>query len=135
MIEVERYYRVLELEPGATAEEVHQGYLDMTWVWHPDRFVDHPRLQKKAHHKLQELNEAHERLRSFHATPRQQNLRAKSKSQVYRHSSRYSSDKSLTQKFSQSAETRAASGNSRKNNKKFVRRSVIKTSDFDEWLD
>lgn len=64
MIEAERYYRVLDLEPGATAEEVHQGYLDLTWVWHPDRFNGHPRLQQKAHCKLQELNEAHAQLRT-----------------------------------------------------------------------
>ena len=64
MLDVERYYRVLDLEPNASPEEVHQGYLDMTWVWHPDRFVGHPRLQRKAQHKLQELNEAHECLRS-----------------------------------------------------------------------
>jgi hypothetical protein len=64
MLDVERYYRVLDLDPNASPEEVHQGYLDMTWVWHPDRFVGHPRLQQKAQYKLQELNEAHERLRS-----------------------------------------------------------------------
>lgn len=64
MLDVERYYRALDLEPNASPEEVHQGYLDMTWVWHPDRFVGHPRLQQKAQYKLQELNEAHECLRS-----------------------------------------------------------------------
>lgn len=79
MLDVERYYRVLDLEPGASAEEVHQGYLDMTWVWHPDRFVGHPRLQQKAHYKLQELNEAHEQLRSCQLTPRTKDLRTKSK--------------------------------------------------------
>ncbi|EDX78360.1 DnaJ domain protein [Coleofasciculus chthonoplastes PCC 7420] len=63
MLDVERYYRVLDLDPSASPEEVHQGYLDMTWVWHPDRFVGHPRLQQKAQYKLQELNEAHECLR------------------------------------------------------------------------
>ncbi|NEO99414.1 MAG: J domain-containing protein [Symploca sp. SIO2E9] len=135
MIEAERYYRVLELEPGASPEEVHQGYLDMAWVWHPDRFVDHPRLQRKAHHKLQQLNEAHERLRSFHSNPRQQDLLTKSKSQTYRHSSRHSNEKSLTQKFSQSAATRTASGKSRNNYKNVVRRSVVKTNNFDAWLD
>lgn len=139
MIEAERYYRVLELEPGATAEEVHQGYLDMAWVWHPDRFVDHPRLQRKAHHKLQELNEAHEQLRSFHATPRHEDLRTKSKPQAYRyssrHSNRYSNDNSLTQKFSQSAANQTPSRNAPKNYKNVVRRSVVRANDFNDWLD
>lgn len=74
MIEAERYYRVLDLEPGATDEEVHQGYLDLTWVWHPDRFSGHPRLQQKAHCKLQELNEAHARLRLSHPIAHKQNI-------------------------------------------------------------
>lgn len=78
MLNVERYYRTLDLEPGATAEEVHQGYLDMTWVWHPDRFTGHPRLQQKAHHKIQELNEAHEQLRSWYPTPQRRTSPPKS---------------------------------------------------------
>lgn len=80
MLETERYYRILDLEPGASPEEVHQGYLDLTWVWHPDRFVGHPRLQQKALYKFQELNEAHERLRSFLPTFQKRDLRTKSKS-------------------------------------------------------
>lgn len=79
MIEAERYYRVLDLEPGASSDEVHQGYLDLTWVWHPDRFVGHPRLQQKAHCKLQELNEAHAQLRLCHPTPHKKDLRPPSK--------------------------------------------------------
>lgn len=78
MIEAERYYRVLDLDPGATEEEVHQGYLDLTWVWHPDRFTGHPRLQQKAHCKLQELNEAHARLRLCHPISHKKDLRTKS---------------------------------------------------------
>jgi DnaJ-class molecular chaperone len=61
---LEKYYRILELEPGASLEEVNQGYKDMVLVWHPDRFVNHPRLQQKALVKIQEINEARERLQS-----------------------------------------------------------------------
>lgn len=64
MNNVEHYYKVLELEPGASLEEVHQGYRDLALVWHPDRFPNHPRLQQKAQTKFQEINEAHDKLRS-----------------------------------------------------------------------
>ncbi|MFB2896200.1 J domain-containing protein [Aerosakkonemataceae cyanobacterium BLCC-F50] len=64
MSKLEEYYKVLELEPGASLEEIHQGYKDLAMVWHPDRFPNHPRLQQKAHKKLQEINEAHQHLRS-----------------------------------------------------------------------
>lgn len=62
MSQLEKYYRILELAPGATLEEVNQCYKDLVLVWHPDRFVNHPRLQQKAHVKIQEINEARERL-------------------------------------------------------------------------
>jgi len=64
MSKLDEYYKVLELEPGASLEEIQQGYKDLAMVWHPDRFPNHPRLQQKAHQKLQQINEAHQHLRS-----------------------------------------------------------------------
>jgi len=63
MTSLDEYYRILELEPGASLEEIHQGYRDLAMVWHPDRFLNHPRLQQKAHKKFQQINEAHQQLR------------------------------------------------------------------------
>ena len=40
--------RILEVEPGASLEEIKQAYRDQTKVWHPDRFANDVRLQKKA---------------------------------------------------------------------------------------
>lgn len=65
MRDVERYYKTLELEPGASLEDVHQGYKDLATVWHPDRFASNPRLQQKAQEKFQQINEAHEQLRTY----------------------------------------------------------------------
>ena len=64
MSKLDEYYKVLELEPGASLEEIQQGYRDLAMVWHPDRFPNHPRLQQKAQKKLQQINEAHQHLRS-----------------------------------------------------------------------
>lgn len=64
--ELERYYRILELEPGATLEEINQAYKDLVFVWHPDRLPkDNPRLQHKAQEKLKSLNMARDKLRSL----------------------------------------------------------------------
>jgi hypothetical protein len=79
MFDTQRYYTILDLDPGASPEEVHQGYIDLTWVWHPDRFSGHPRLQQKAHHKLQEINEAHAQLRYLQTVPHTQGFRTPSK--------------------------------------------------------
>jgi hypothetical protein len=54
--------RVLELEPGASLEEIRQAYRDQTKVWHPDRFSNDIRLQKKAEERLKEINLAYQRL-------------------------------------------------------------------------
>ena len=130
MLEVERYYRVLELEPGASLEDVHQGYLDLTWVWHPDRFAGNPRLQLKAHHKLQQLNEAHERLRSFQPTYSTRELRVKSKSQA----STYPQDQSCA-KNQRNPEVNPACKEDNKTTTKDCRRVTVKVHDVDEWLD
>ncbi|MEI6441566.1 MAG: pentapeptide repeat-containing protein [Nostocales cyanobacterium ELA583] len=64
--ELERYYRILELEPGATLEQINQAYKDLVFVWHPDRLPkDNPRLQHKAQEKLKLFNEARDKLRSL----------------------------------------------------------------------
>ena len=54
------YYKILGLEPDASAEEVKQAYRDLAKVWHPDRFAHDTRLQRKAQEKLKEINEAYE---------------------------------------------------------------------------
>ncbi len=57
-----RDYAVLDLEPSASPAEVRQAYRDLVKVWHPDRFAHDPRLQRRAHVKLQAINDAYARL-------------------------------------------------------------------------
>lgn len=58
-------FRILEVEYGASMEEVKQGYKDLVRVWHPDRFTQDPRLRKKAEDKLKEINRAYSDLMDF----------------------------------------------------------------------
>lgn len=60
-----RCYRTLEIEPGASITKVAQAYRDLVKVWHPDRFPNSARLQKKADEKLKEVNLAYERLQNY----------------------------------------------------------------------
>ncbi len=63
------WYRALELEPGASLEEVNQAHKDLALVWHPDRLPqDSPRLQEKAHAKIIQINNARDRLREYQAS-------------------------------------------------------------------
>lgn len=76
MKELEKYYRVLGLEPGASLEEVNQAYKDLVFVWHPDRFPkENQRLVSKAQEKIKEINLAREKLRALGSkapTPKRQ---------------------------------------------------------------
>jgi hypothetical protein len=62
MADLSAYYRVLDLEPGASMAEVKTAWRDLAQVWHPDRFAGNERLQKKAEEALKEINEAYHRL-------------------------------------------------------------------------
>ncbi|MEB3340755.1 J domain-containing protein [Okeania sp.] len=65
MDDINQYYKILELEPGASLEEVKEAYRDLAFVWHPDRFVHNTRLQARATIRLKEINEAYHKLRHF----------------------------------------------------------------------
>jgi curved DNA-binding protein CbpA len=69
MDDMDRYYKILGLEPGASPEQVKEAYRDLAKVWHPDRFPNDPRLQEKAQEKLKEINLAYEYLKSHQYTP------------------------------------------------------------------
>ncbi len=63
---IDRCFGILGLKPGASQEELTQAYRDLANVWHPDRFVGNPRLQKKAEEKIKEINAAYEYIKSFY---------------------------------------------------------------------
>jgi curved DNA-binding protein CbpA len=63
---ISRCIEMLGLKPGASQEEVNQAHRDLVNVWHPDRFVGNPRLQKKAEEKVKEINAAYEYIKSFY---------------------------------------------------------------------
>ena len=55
-------YRMLDLEPGATPEEVKRSYRELVQIWHQDRFEGDARLRHRAQEKLKEINLAYERI-------------------------------------------------------------------------
>ncbi|MGK7919331.1 MAG: J domain-containing protein [Trichodesmium sp.] len=75
MDDINQYYKILELEPGASLEEVKEAYRDLAFVWHPDRFVQNSRLQARATIRLKEINEAYRKLRYLLSNSQGQSIR------------------------------------------------------------
>ncbi|MCK4486820.1 MAG: J domain-containing protein [Desulfobacterales bacterium] len=47
-MEIGRCFEILGIDDTASLGEIKQAYRDMIKVWHPDRFSNDPRLQKKS---------------------------------------------------------------------------------------
>lgn len=60
-------FRILEIAPDASHEEVRRAYRDLAQVWHPDRFSDKPRLRERAEERLKAINRAYAMLESHYA--------------------------------------------------------------------
>ncbi len=57
-------YKVLEIEPSATNDEIKKAYRKMAMRYHPDKVLHlGPEFQKTANEKFQKVNEAYEKLK------------------------------------------------------------------------
>ena len=58
-------YRLLEIEPEASAEAARQAYHELLKVWHPDRFPNDPGIQRRANWKTAQINEAYQTVNAY----------------------------------------------------------------------
>lgn len=58
-------FRLLDLKPNASHDEVRRAYRELVKVWHPDRFQNDLKLHSKAQEKMKEINLAYERIQEF----------------------------------------------------------------------
>jgi len=72
MQDIDKCYKILELNRNSSYKEIKQAYRDLVKIWHPDRFTHDQRLQKKAQDKLKEINNAYKTLISFHESEKKQ---------------------------------------------------------------
>nr|CAD5958154.1 Chaperone protein DnaJ [Planktothrix pseudagardhii] len=68
-VEIEKYYKILNLEPGASLEEVRQAYRHQALIWHPDRYPQNSILQAEAEAKFKEISHAYETLKTDLSSP------------------------------------------------------------------
>lgn len=53
-------YRILGITPDTSLDDMHQAYRDLVHVWHPDNYVNNPRLRDKAEKQLKLINMAYD---------------------------------------------------------------------------
>lgn len=63
-MELNEAYRQLEIDGRTSEDAVRKAYLDLTKVWHPDRFGHDPELRAKAQEKLKSINAAYDTILS-----------------------------------------------------------------------
>lgn len=66
--EIEEYYRELELEVGASLEEVNKAFRGLADIYHPDRFQNNPEARRKGEEKLKKINLAREKIKKYLAS-------------------------------------------------------------------
>jgi hypothetical protein len=62
---MKKYFEILELDVTASIEEVEQAYKELAEAWRPENYQNLPRFKRKAEIKLEEVNDAYERIRSY----------------------------------------------------------------------
>lgn len=65
MVDSIESYKVLDVEPGASADRVRQAYVELAQTWDPDRYVNNPLLREQAAKKRGEIEEAYRVIRAF----------------------------------------------------------------------
>ncbi|MBW4653128.1 MAG: DnaJ domain-containing protein [Kaiparowitsia implicata GSE-PSE-MK54-09C] len=64
MSDLDPYYRLLGLAPGASAQAVKQAYRALVKQWHPDRVVHDEMRRQQAEERLKAINDAYRRLKA-----------------------------------------------------------------------
>lgn len=61
-----RWYKTLELEPGADFEAIRKAYRSLVKKYHPDRFANDPEKYKAATEVARKITEAYDGLSALH---------------------------------------------------------------------
>ena len=64
--DLNRYYKILGLKPGASLVEIKQAYRNLAKTEHPDLFDRNPQLKRAAEEKFKKITEAYIKLKKFH---------------------------------------------------------------------
>jgi formylglycine-generating enzyme required for sulfatase activity/uncharacterized RDD family membrane protein YckC len=60
--DMEKYFEIFGLKPGASEKEILEAYKVLVKVWNPERFSDDPNIQRIATEKIKEIDDAFKQL-------------------------------------------------------------------------
>jgi curved DNA-binding protein CbpA len=63
--DLNRYYKILALKPGASLLEIKQAYQNLAKTQHPDLFDRDTQLKRAAEEKFKKITEAYIKLKKF----------------------------------------------------------------------
>src|SRR5208337_1269055 len=62
LLNIRECYKILGITPDTSFNNMRQAYRALVRVWHPDKYVNNPRLRDKAEKQLKQINIAYDRL-------------------------------------------------------------------------
>ena len=64
--EYKKYYKVLDLDVGASKEQVKMAFRELSQMYHPDNYArKSPEVQKRSEEKFKELSNAYQVLKDY----------------------------------------------------------------------
>lgn len=66
MSDLDTYYQLFALKPGASKQDLKQAYKRLAKQWHPDKFANDPANARIAEEKIKAINVAYELLQTHH---------------------------------------------------------------------
>ncbi|MBD2113369.1 MULTISPECIES: DnaJ domain-containing protein [Cyanophyceae] len=66
MSDLDTYYQLFALKPGASKQDLKQAYKRLAKQWHPDKFANDPANARIAEEKIKAINVAYEILQTHH---------------------------------------------------------------------
>ena len=60
-----QYYAALNIDSAASLETVKHAYRQLVKTWHPDKYVDNPKLTSQAEVEIKKINQAYSAIKSY----------------------------------------------------------------------
>lgn len=64
-MDIKRCFEILEVDELATSNDVKKSYLDLAYVWDPNKFIKNSRCYHKVLEKMKEIDAAYYSLKQY----------------------------------------------------------------------